>query len=265
MGKPLHYRSIFISDVHLGTSDCQAELLFDFLASTSSDHLYLVGDIVDLWKCKHSIYWPRVKNDLVNLILEKARSGTKVIYVPGNHDELLRDFTGSHYHGVDLVQQAEHITADGQRLLVLHGDIFDEIVRTYHWLEAVGSGLYDFVLRLNRIYNATRKRLGYPYWSLAAFIKYRFKEAVSHIRNFEEAAARHAAAKSFDGIICGHIHAPNDTLIEGVHYFNTGDWVEHCTALTEDETGKMALIDWAAYRKQQLELDISPLKARKAA
>lgn len=265
MSRPLHFRSVFISDVHLGTTDCQADLLFDFLTSTSSDRLYLVGDIVDLWKCRQSIYWPKVKNDLANLVMAKAAAGTKVFYVPGNHDELLRDFTGSHYQGVELVMEMEHVTADGRRLLVLHGDLFDEIVRTHHLLEFLGANLYDFILRINRIYNTLRKRLGYPYWSLSAFIKYRFKEALAHIEKFEEAAASHAAAKGYDGIVCGHIHAPKSRVINDTHYFNTGDWVEHCTALTEDEQGSLQLIHWADFRNRQMELTIEPIRTDQAA
>ncbi len=245
-----HYRSIFISDIHLGTADCQADLLLEFLQYTSSDYLYLVGDIVDFWKLRNAIYWPRIKNSVLNMILEKAKNGTQVIYIPGNHDEILRDFTGSHYHGIDLRQQAVHQTLQGKRLLVLHGDVFDTAVRNMRWLETLGSSLYDFVMVLSRIYNRIRKQFGYTYWSFAAFIKYRFKEAVRYIENFEMTATAHASKLGFDGIICGHIHHPNKIEHEGTSYFNTGDWVEHCTALAEDEFGNLSIVDWIEVRYQ---------------
>ncbi|MCB1692650.1 MAG: UDP-2,3-diacylglucosamine diphosphatase [Pseudomonadales bacterium] len=245
MKRPMRCRSIFISDVHLGTSDCQAELLLDFLESTSCENLYLVGDIVDLYKLRNAIYWPRIKNEIANSILEKARSGTRVIYIPGNHDELLRDFVGSHWNGIDVKMQDIHTTAAGQRLLVLHGDVYDDAVRNMRWLEMLGGSLYELIMIVSRIYNRMRKRLGYPYWSFAAFIKTRFKEAVRYIERFEATAARDAAERGYDGIVCGHIHSPSRRVIDGTLYLNTGDWVEHCTALIEDERGGLVLIDWA--------------------
>lgn len=254
MGNPLRYRSIFISDVHLGTSDCHAAALLDFLKSTSSEYLYLVGDIVDLWKLQHAVFWPRIKNDLANLVLEKARTGTRVIYIPGNHDALLRDFVGSHFNGIDVRMEYVHITVTGQRLLVLHGDKFDDAVRNMRWIEVLGGVLYEFIMKLSRIQNRLREMLGYPYWSFAAFIKYKFKEAVRYIEKYEETAAREAAQEGYDGIICGHIHHPNQRTIDGTLYLNTGDWVEHCTALVEDKKGNMKLIDWLAHRQQQSEI-----------
>lgn len=249
MSHELKFRSIFISDLHLGTSDCQAELLLEFLAATRSEYLYLVGDIVDLWKLQGSVYWPRTKNRIANLVFDKARSGTKVIYIPGNHDELLRDFAGSHINGIDVKLEDVHTTAAGERLLILHGDIFDDLVRNMRWVESLGNNLYELTMIVSRYYNRVRRILGFPYWSFAAFIKYKFKEAVRHIENFEEVAARHAGIKGYDGIVCGHIHHPNQRTLHGCRYLNTGDWVEHCSALTEDHTGRLTLIEWPRMRE----------------
>ena len=254
MTQQRHFRSIFISDVHLGTSDCQASLLLDFLGATDSDYLYLVGDIVDFWKLRSTIYWPREKNAIANLLFTKANAGTKVVYIPGNHDEVLREFAGSHVNGIDIKLQDVHVSADGKRLLVLHGDIFDDVVRNIRWLEALGSNLYDFIMIMSRIYNRLRRLLGFSYWSFAAFIKFKFKEAVRYIQNFEATAARHACAEGFDGIVCGHIHAPNECQFDSTLYYNTGDWVEHCTALAEDHEGNFELIDWAAELRQRRKL-----------
>lgn len=263
--KKQHYRSIFLSDIHLGTSDCQADILLEFLQSTSSDYLYLVGDIVDLQQLRHAVHWPRIKNDVVNTIFEIARRGTRVFYLPGNHDELFRDFTGSHYNGVDLIDQVTHVSAKGERILVLHGDIFDDAVRNYHWLESLGSGLYTMIMLMSRLYNAVRRKLGFPFWSFAAFVKYKFKQAVEYIENFELVAARHAASQGFDGIICGHIHHPNCLTIEGVKYMNTGDWVEHCTLMTEDMHGDFKLMDWLEARGTITKPEPTPVALKEVA
>lgn len=261
----LGFRSIFISDVHLGTSDCQAELLLEFLSSTRAENLYLVGDIVDLIKLRSAIHWTRTMNEVANTILEKARTGTRVIYVPGNHDELIRDFAGSHFNGIDVQIQAEHRTLDGQRLLILHGDIFDDVVRNIRWLEALGSNLYELIMIMSRHYNRVRRLLGYPYWSFAAFIKYKFKEARRYIENFEVAAAREAIRRGYNGIVCGHIHHPNNRMINGIRYLNTGDWVEHCTALVEHEDGTLEILDWQFYRQRQANLDLVVQANKRAA
>lgn len=238
------FRSIFISDVHLGTTDCQARLLLDFLESTDSEYLYLVGDIVDFWKLRNTIYWPNEKNAIANLLFEKAKSGTRVIYIPGNHDEVLRDFAGSHVNGIDIKLHDVHLSAGGKRLLVLHGDIFDDVVRNIRWLEALGSNLYDIIMVMSRIYNRARRLLGFSWWSFASFVKFKFKEAVRYIENFEATAARHAASEGYDGIICGHIHAPNQCQFDSTLYYNTGDWVEHCSALVESHAGNFSLVSW---------------------
>tara|TARA_R110002072_G_scaffold2252_2_gene18564 strand:+ start:24507 stop:25292 length:786 start_codon:yes stop_codon:yes gene_type:complete len=252
MTEVTHYRSIFISDVHLGTSDCQADLLLEFLQHSQCENLYLVGDIFDLWKLKQSVFWPKVKNEIVDNVFDKAASGTRVIYIPGNHDELMRNYVGNTINGVEIHDEIEHTTADSKKLLVLHGDCFDELIRNMDWLEALGDNLYSFIMLLNRLYNRSRKYFGYPYWSLAAFIKLQFKEAVRYIEKYEATVTLEAKQRGLDGIVCGHIHHPN--LIEGqqVTYFNTGDWVEHCSALVEETSGEMRLLCWLEERATQL-------------
>lgn len=247
----LRYRSIFISDVHLGTQDCQAEFLLEFLQSTDCENLYLVGDIVDMWKLKNGVYWPRINNLVVQTIRDKARQGVNVVYVPGNHDDLMRDFVGSNVDGIEIRKEVIHTTAQGERLLIVHGDMFDDVVKSIHWLEHVGSHLYELAMALSRAYNKIRRRFGYSYWSFAAFIKYKFANAVKYIRSYEMAAALEARRRGVDGIVCGHIHHPNIVRSADVTYINTGDWVEHCTAVTEDMSGTIELVDWLEMRESQ--------------
>ncbi|MFT4714594.1 MAG: UDP-2,3-diacylglucosamine pyrophosphatase LpxH [Candidatus Azotimanducaceae bacterium] len=251
-----HYRSIFISDVHLGTSDCQTELLLEFLQHNHCDYLYLVGDIFDLLKLKKSVFWPKIKNEILENVFEKASLGTRVIYVPGNHDEQMRNYVGNTINGIEIHYEFEHVTADNRKLLVLHGDCFDEMIRNMDWLEALGDNLYSLVMLLNRLYNRSRNWLGYPYWSLAAFIKLQFKEAVRYIEKYEETVTREAERRGFDGIVCGHIHRPNLIRGKGVTYFNTGDWVEHCSALVEEASGEIRLLYWLEER----EASVTPQK-----
>ena len=239
----LHYRAIWISDIHLGTRDAKSDYLLDFLNNTDTDHLYLVGDILDLWKLK-SWYWPEVNNRLVELVQNKAKGGTRVVYVPGNHDEKLRDFVGSFIGGVHIQQNALHETADGRRFLILHGDEFDCVVMHNRWLAHIGDKGYEALLRVNHWYNVLRRRLGFSYWSLSAYIKNRVKEAVNYIGNFEQAVVAEAERHQVDGLICGHIHHASMRRIDGVHYHNCGDWVESCTALVEDEAGALSIIHW---------------------
>ncbi len=239
----LHYRAIWISDLHLGTRDAKSDYLLDFLANTETDYLYLVGDILDLWKLK-SWYWPEVNNRLVELVQAKAKGGTRVIYVPGNHDEKLRDFVGSFIGGVHIQINAIHESADGRRFLVLHGDEFDCVVMHNRWLAHIGDKGYEALLRLNHWYNVVRRRLGFSYWSLSAYIKNRVKEAVNYIGNFEQAVVAEAERHRVDGLICGHIHHASMRRIDGVSYNNCGDWVESCTALVEEESGELSIIHW---------------------
>jgi UDP-2,3-diacylglucosamine pyrophosphatase LpxH len=241
----LKYRAIFISDVHLGTRDAQAEYLLDFLRHTESDYLYLVGDIFDLWKLKSGWYWPQIKSNILHLILDKARRGTRVIYIPGNHDERLRDHVGMFFNGVSVKGDHIHETADGKKLLLIHGDEFDSLVLTHNWLTMLGTWSYDHLLWINRQFNTCRRKLGFPYWSLSSYLKGKVRNAVEHIRRFEEAAAGEARRRDLDGVVCGHIHKAAMESIGGVLYCNTGDWVEHCTALTEDSRGRLSIINWA--------------------
>jgi UDP-2,3-diacylglucosamine pyrophosphatase LpxH len=242
--RPLRYRSIWISDVHLGLRGCQAEFLLDFLQSTECKQLYLVGDIVDLWAMKKGIYWPQAHNNVVRALLDKARNGTAVIYVPGNHDEVFREHCGNDFGNVQVREEVIHEAADGRRFLVMHGDRFDSVVQNGRWLAVLGSRLYDFLLGLNRRVNGLRRALGLEYWSLAAFLKHKVKNAVNYIGNFEEAVASEAQRHGVDGMICGHIHHAEMRPIDGILYCNCGDWVESCTALVEHHDGSLELLRW---------------------
>jgi UDP-2,3-diacylglucosamine pyrophosphatase LpxH len=241
---PLEYRTIWISDVHLGYKGCKAELLLDFLKSVNSDRIYLVGDIVDFWSMKKTVYWPQAHNDVIRTILSKARQGTRVIYIPGNHDELLRDYDGVRFGNVVIRTFDIHTTANGKQYLVMHGDEFDSAVRCNRLLAFIGTRAYDIILELNRSYNFLRRKLGLPYWSLSSYIKQRVNNAVNYIQRFEDAVAYEANKHKVDGLICGHIHRANLRDIDGVRYCNTGDWVESCTALAERHDGELELIDW---------------------
>jgi len=240
----LRTRSIFISDVHLGFKGCQAQYLLDFLRRVECDKVYLVGDIIDLWALSRSFYWPQAHNDVIRTILGKAKHGTRVVYVPGNHDRIFRDHDGLVMGNVEIQREAVHQTADGRRFLVLHGDEFDSIVRASPWLESLGSHAYSMALTANRYVNAIRQRFGYPYWSLAAFMKHKVKNAVQYITGFEKALAAAARERGLDGVICGHIHRAEITEIDGMTYCNDGDWVESCTALVEDFSGRLSLLRW---------------------
>jgi UDP-2,3-diacylglucosamine pyrophosphatase LpxH len=240
----LRLRSVFISDVHLGFKGCRAEFLLDFLRRVECEQIYLVGDIIDLWSLQRTFYWPQAHNDVIRTILGKAKHGTRVVYVPGNHDRALRDHDGLTLGNVEICLEAIHETADGRRFLVLHGDEFDSIVRASPLLESVGNHAYAAALRLNRYVNAVRQRLGYRYWSLAAFLKHKVKNAVKYIANFERALAVEARRRGVDGVICGHIHRAEITEIDGILYCNDGDWVESCTTLVEDFAGRLSLLRW---------------------
>lgn len=238
-------RTVFISDTHLGTAGCNADLLLDFLRSVKPETLYLVGDIIDGWRLKKGWYWPPRHNDVVRRILKMAKQGTRVIYVPGNHDEALRDFVGLNFGGVAVVAEAIHTTADGRKLLVLHGDEFDGVVLYARWLAFLGDHAYSLLLRLNIAFNAVRRRLGLPYWSLSAHLKRRVKNAVEFVCRFEEAVAHAARERGADGVVCGHIHTAEIRDMLGITYMNDGDWVESCTALVEHADGGMEIWDWA--------------------
>jgi UDP-2,3-diacylglucosamine pyrophosphatase LpxH len=243
--KPLRFRSIWISDVHLGTKSCKAEFLLDFLKHTESQHLYLAGDIIDFWNLRNGWNWPALHNRVVQTVMEKAARGTDVVYVPGNHDEVFREHIGRVFGGVRVVADALHDTADGRRLLVLHGDEFDAIVKNSKWLAVLGSGIYDMLLYLNRWVNFFRRAFGLRYWSLAAFLKQKTKGAVNFISSFEQALVHEARRRGADGIVCGHIHKAAMEYYDDFLYCNDGDWVESCTALVEHLDGSLAVIHWA--------------------
>jgi UDP-2,3-diacylglucosamine pyrophosphatase LpxH len=252
-GKPGHrtFRAIFLSDVHLGTKGCQSRLLLDFLRWHDAETIYLVGDIVDGWKLKKGWFWPQSHNDVVQKLLRKARKGARLIYLPGNHDEFLRDFPGHHFGGIEVADQVVHVTADARRYLVLHGDAFDVVVRHAKWLAHLGDGAYTLALGVNTFVNMVRRRLGFTYWSLSAWAKLRVKNAVSFIGSFEETLAREAKRRDCDGVICGHIHHAAQRVIDGVEYLNTGDWVESCTALVEHADGMLEIIRWTVIDKSE--------------
>jgi UDP-2,3-diacylglucosamine pyrophosphatase LpxH len=240
------YRTIFISDLHLGTRGCRSDFLLDFLRRTECRQLYLVGDVVDGWRLRRSWYWDETHDEILRVILAKARAGTQVTYIPGNHDELFRAWMPMEFAGVKLRRDAEHVTADGRRLLVMHGDEFDSVVCYARFLAVLGDWAYACALALNRWFNAARRRLGYPYWSLSAWLKRQVKEAVKAIDRFETALAAEARRRGCDGVVCGHIHHAAIREVDGVAYMNDGDWVESCTALVEHADGRLELLDWAA-------------------
>lgn len=239
------YRTIWISDVHLGTKACKAEYLLDFLKKTECDTLYLVGDIVDGWRLKRSWYWPQAHNDVVQKLLRKARKGTKVIFLPGNHDEFGRQFVGQQFGGIDVVDEIIHETADGRRLLVIHGDQFDVVVKYAKWLAHIGDKAYVLLLAANNWLNLGRRRMGFSYWSLSAYMKQRAKRAVEFIGRFQVALSEEARRRDLDGVVCGHIHTAEFKDMNGLVYCNDGDWVESCTALVEHDSGELEILYWA--------------------
>jgi UDP-2,3-diacylglucosamine pyrophosphatase LpxH len=241
----LHYRTIWISDIHLGTKGCNAEMLIDFLDSVDSDMLYLVGDIVDGWQLKKRVYWPTAHNDVVWRIMKRARRGTRVIYIPGNHDEMFRQFTGMSFGGVEIRRKKIHTTVDGRKLLVLHGDEFDAVMLAHRWLAFVGDAAYTALMALNRHVNRVRRWFGMPYWSLSKMAKHKVKNAVSFISRFEEIVAHEAERRHVDGVVCGHIHTAEIRQFGKITYYNDGDWVEGCTALVEHHDGTMEVLHWA--------------------
>jgi UDP-2,3-diacylglucosamine pyrophosphatase LpxH len=238
------YRAIFISDIHLGTKRAQAEALLDFLKHSESEYLYVVGDLIDSWSLKKHWFWHQSHNDVVQKLLRKARKGTRVIYIPGNHDENFREFTNLRFGKVAVLEESIHVTAQGKRYLVLHGDKFDGVVCFAPWLAKLGDSAYEMAMDLNVLFNRVRRFFHLPYWSLSAFLKYKVKKAVEFISRFEEAVARDARQRNCVGVICGHIHTPDNRVIDGIHYLNDGDWVESCTALVEHHDGRFEIIVW---------------------
>ena len=249
-----NHRTIFISDTHLGTRGCKAETLADFLAHNECSTLFLVGDIVDGWQLKRRWYWNDAQSQVVAEILAKVDNGTRVIFVPGNHDEFARDYAGRLFAGVEVINETVHETADGKRLLVLHGDRFDGVIACAKWLAHVGDWAYGVALSWNDLLFQIRKQLGLPYWSLSAWLKHKVKNAVEYISRFEEAVAAEAKKRGVDGVVCGHIHHAEIRHIGGVLYLNDGDWVESCSALVEDARGNLEILRWAPSSGRALDL-----------
>ncbi|MEW6427368.1 MAG: UDP-2,3-diacylglucosamine diphosphatase [Thermodesulfobacteriota bacterium] len=237
-------RSIWLSDMHLGSLDVNSSFLLDFLKKHDSEYLYLVGDILDLWKLGRGWHWPAINSEIIRLIMEKANNGTKVVYIPGNHDEQIKAYADTVFNGIRIVENARHTTADGRRFLVTHGDEFDLISQHSRWLARIGSTAYDKLLRVNHYFNRARKRCGCRYWSLSAYLKFRVKETVNFISRFEHRVVQVANQHNVDGLICGHIHSAGLKSFSGLTYSNAGDWVESCTALMEERNGRLKIVRW---------------------
>lgn len=243
--QPQKYRAIWISDVHLGYKGCKADFLLDFLRSTETEYLYLVGDIIDVWSMKRTMYWPQSHNNVIRTILGKAKHNTKVVYIPGNHDEEFRAYNGMVFGNVEIHNDYVHTTADERRIYMLHGDKYDSMMKCSKFTEFVGNLGYDFILYANRLLDHARRRLGFRFWSLAKYIKNNIRNAMDHVRKFENIVAQDARRHGYDMVICGHIHHADIRLIDGVVYCNDGDWIEHCTALVEQLDGTIELIHWS--------------------
>jgi UDP-2,3-diacylglucosamine pyrophosphatase LpxH len=239
-----HFRTLFISDVHLGSKAARTDFLLDFLRYHEAETIFLVGDIIDGWRLKRNWYWPQGCNDVVQKLLRKARKGTRIVYIPGNHDEFLRSFPGTHFGGIEVAEREIYEMADGKKYLILHGDEFDVVVRNARLLAYLGDWAYDAAIVINIGLAAIRRRLGMPYWSFSAWAKLQVKHAVNFIGEFQRVVADEARRNNVDGVICGHIHHAVMEDIEGIHYVNTGDWVESCTAIAENFDGTLEMISW---------------------
>ncbi len=245
------YRAVWISDIHLGTPGCQATALLDFLKCVESESLFLVGDIIDGWQLRRNWFWPQAHNDVVQKLLRKARKGTRVIFIPGNHDEFARRYLGNNFGGIEVAEEWVHETADGRRLWITHGDLFDGVIQCAKWLAHVGDTAYEITLKLNRHLNSLRARMGLPYWSLSRYLKFKVKRAVSYVGDFEVAVAREARKRGAHGVVCGHIHHAELREIDGITYANDGDWVESLTALVEHDDGRLEIIEWGETSRPQ--------------
>jgi UDP-2,3-diacylglucosamine pyrophosphatase LpxH len=239
------YRTIFLSDLHLGARGCQAELMLDFLRHNEAGTYYLVGDIIDGWRLRGGWYWPQAHNDVVQKLLRKVRRGARMVFVPGNHDEFARQFFGLSFGGIEIKRNALHVTADGRRFWVTHGDEFDVVVRHAKWLAFFGDWAYEVAILLNTRFNQIRRAFGFGYWSFSAWAKLRVKNAVNFIGAFERELATEAKKRGVDGVICGHIHHPAIRDIDGVVYVNTGDFVESCSVVVEYDDGALEVVYWS--------------------
>lgn len=245
IGERRSYRTVWVSDIHLGTRGCNAAMLIDFFDHVDCETLYLVGDIIDGWRLKKRHFWPPEHNDVVWRVLKRAKRGTRVVYVPGNHDEMCKPFDGFDFGGVEIRREAIHETADGRKLLVVHGDEFDAVMLAHRWLAFVGDAAYTALMKCNVVVNRIRSAFGLPYWSLSMVAKHKVKNAVQFIGRYEEVVAHAARSRGVDGVVCGHIHSAEMREIEGTEYYNDGDWVEGCTALVEHHDGTMEILHWA--------------------
>lgn len=244
-GEPIRtFRTLFLSDIHLGSKPAKAEFLIDFLRFHDAETIYLVGDIVDGWRLRRSWHWPQAHNDVVQKLLRKARKGTRIYYVAGNHDEFLRGFQGVHFGGIVVADRIVHEAADGRRYLVIHGDQFDTIVHNVRWLAYLGDKAYDVAIVVNRAIGLFRRMFGMPYWSFSSWAKIRVKQAVNFISAFQEVVTQEARRAGVDGVVCGHIHHATIEEMGDIRYINTGDWVESCTAVAENDDGSFELITW---------------------
>lgn len=244
----LRFRAIWVSDLHLGSVGCQAEAFLDFLKHVECDHLYLVGDIVDFWQLRKRWHWPQPHNDVIQKLLRFARKGTLVTYIPGNHDEVVRSYCGLSFGGVEVVNEGLHTTANGKRFLVVHGDQFDSFIRCARWLAQLGDTAYTLLLQINAYLNFVRRKLGFSYWSLSAYLKHKVKNAMEYVSAYESVVSEAARRHRVDGVICGHIHQTDMRMIGNILYCNDGDWVESCTALVENAQGELSLINWIEQR-----------------
>lgn len=257
------YRTIFISDIHLGTRGSQAEMLLAFLREHEAEKIYLVGDIFDGWRLRKGWYWPQSHNDVVQRLLRKSHKGSEIIYIPGNHDEVMRQFLGTHFGGIEVMDKAVHESADGSKFLVIHGDQFDMVVMNAKWLAHVGDWAYNAALGINYWFNRLRRLWGGQYWSLSKWAKLKVKKAVNFIGDFEKVLANEANNIGVDGVICGHIHHATMKDCNGIRYINTGDWVESCTAIAEDQHGNFHLIDWSEITRARAKRSRSRVKPSK--
>lgn len=238
-------RALFISDVHLGTRACQAERLLEFLRAYESDYIYLLGDIIDFWAMNRSIQWTRAHNTVVQKVLRKARHGTQVIFIPGNHDEVLREYAGVSFGDIRVESEWVHVAADGRRYWLIHGDEYDQVTRHHRWVAVLGDVAYNALVRINLFISRLRRLFRRPgYWSLAGYAKQKVKKAASFIFDFEDAIVHAARQRGMDGVMCGHIHWPSDRDVDGVRYLNCGDWVDTCSGIVEHLDGRIEVVRW---------------------
>lgn len=265
MNTKIQVSTLWISDIHLGNRDCKAELLLDFLEHIECKTLYLVGDIIDMWQMSKQFRWPQSHNDVLHKLVSLSRNGTRVVFLPGNHDAPLQQYSGMQFGDIEIMRETIHETASGKRYLVLHGDQFDDDVmlgRFHHW---IGDHGYNLLLTVNRWYNAIQQIRKRKYWSLAGYVKQRIAGANLAIARFKSAACHRAAKIGVDGVICGHIHHPESSYFRGVHYINDGDWVENCTAIYEDHCGTLKLLHWAESAENVTPINAPRPNASKAA